>query len=642
MWNDQETAVDLLGHRTLAKAITELIHEDRLAPLTIGIFGDWGAGKSSVLSMVCTELSKNDRVCCITFNGWLFQGYEDAKSALMEAIVTELQALQPWNEQLKTKAVSLLRHINWLKLAKRGGTEIAWLASTGVPSPTTFMEVVDRVKEHVNKPSEGSEQEDGKKEELKEFLNEKVAQENSVAKEIHSFRKGFEELLETAKVDRLVILIDDLDRCMPKTAIETLEAMKLFFFAKGTVFVLAADEEMIVNAVRQEFPTLAQGAGQMDYTRNYLEKLIQVPFRIPPMGKAESRTYITLLLAEYALQDQPEAFEKILDKAAETFERPWLGKRLDADRIAEALGKLPDSLKQPLLLADRITNPLTEILKGNPRQLKRFLNTLLLRRRVATAQGIGDLVHEDVLAKLMLLERFSETTFKDLAQRVAQSPDGGRVDAIKALESSAREGAGSKRKAGKGGSPPPAEPTPVPSEWAGNEWLISWARMEPALGEVDLRPYIYISRERSPGFVAESGLGERLEELARKLTSGSEVYHTGVKPELRELSSDEARKLFAHLIRLAREAPDWKARIPLPVEGLRTLCSAQTTLGFEDELLNLFEGMPATALGAWAVVGMNSVLTSNASKDRFQSLLKKWESQQENPQLSRAVTANAG
>ena len=62
---------------------------------------------------------------------------------------------------------------------------------------------------------------------------------------MHAFREEFKELLEEADIDRLVVLVDDLDRCLPATSIETLEAIRLFLFVPRAAFVIAADEGMI-------------------------------------------------------------------------------------------------------------------------------------------------------------------------------------------------------------------------------------------------------------------------------------------------------------------------------------------------------------------------------------------------------------
>src|SRR6202046_4032093 len=87
---DNETKVDLLNNEAIAKTIVQLLRERPDHPVTVGVHGDWGAGKSSVLEMIEVGLNSQDRVLCLKFNGWRFQGFEDAKIALIEGIVSGL------------------------------------------------------------------------------------------------------------------------------------------------------------------------------------------------------------------------------------------------------------------------------------------------------------------------------------------------------------------------------------------------------------------------------------------------------------------------------------------------------------------------------------------------------------------------
>jgi predicted KAP-like P-loop ATPase len=88
--SDQETKVDLLNNEAIAKTIVRLIDETVDSAVTIGVHGDWGAGKSSVLEMVEKAFPDDGNVLCLKFSGWQFQGFEDAKIALIEGVVNGL------------------------------------------------------------------------------------------------------------------------------------------------------------------------------------------------------------------------------------------------------------------------------------------------------------------------------------------------------------------------------------------------------------------------------------------------------------------------------------------------------------------------------------------------------------------------
>jgi predicted KAP-like P-loop ATPase len=88
--SDNETKVDLSNNEPIAKTIVALLRKHADQPVTIGVHGDWGAGKSSILEMIEAELSGDDKVLCLKFNGRRFQGFEDSKIALIEGIVTGL------------------------------------------------------------------------------------------------------------------------------------------------------------------------------------------------------------------------------------------------------------------------------------------------------------------------------------------------------------------------------------------------------------------------------------------------------------------------------------------------------------------------------------------------------------------------
>jgi len=130
---DNETAVDYLYYEAVAKTVVRLIREKSGEPLTLGLHGDWGAGKSSTLLMIEHAFESDDRTLCVRFNGWLFEGYEDAKAVLIESIVAALVEKRSTLTKVKDKAAEVLKSVNWFKVARSvGGAALTF--ATGLPN----------------------------------------------------------------------------------------------------------------------------------------------------------------------------------------------------------------------------------------------------------------------------------------------------------------------------------------------------------------------------------------------------------------------------------------------------------------------------------------------------------------------------
>jgi predicted KAP-like P-loop ATPase len=351
MLTDNETKVDLLNNEAIAKTIIELLREKPERAVTIGVHGDWGAGKSSILEMIENGLSSEEDVLCIKFNGWRFQGFEDAKIALIEGIVTGLIEKRPLLTQAGLAVKDVFRRIDWLKIARHGGG-LAFTAFTGIPTADQVGAVVGTLKGIFSDPSKLATQENYNKaiDGVQGLL--KPGESKNVPEEIEAFRKAFDTLLKQAGIKQLIVLIDDLDRCLPDTAIETLEAVRLFVFTARTAFIVAADEAMIEYSVRKHFPELPDTTGPRDYARNYLEKLIQIPFRIPALGETETRIYVTLLLIGAELGEDNPAYLALIATARELLKRPWKTAGLDAQTVKAALGDNVGQVQNALTLSD--------------------------------------------------------------------------------------------------------------------------------------------------------------------------------------------------------------------------------------------------------------------------------------------------
>lgn len=304
--SDSETRIDRLNNMAIAKTIVSILKENTES-VSIGVHGDWGAGKSSVLAMVEDELKKlsnpdqnnvsdiDSDYSVIRFNSWQYQGFEDAKIALMRAIVCQLEdtakvylehhPIVHGIDEIKDIGKKLWKNLDKLSLAKNVG-KVGVSIATGT-APLAIMEgIISTIKNTVV--------DQDKVEELIGTIGNLIdtsKEETSGYREMEDFRQNFKQLFEKAHIQKIVVLIDDLDRCLPKVAIETLEAVRIFLTLENTAFIIAADDAMIRYSVKEYFPRVHEENNEkqdtitkLDYNNfadKYLEKLIQVPLHIP-------------------------------------------------------------------------------------------------------------------------------------------------------------------------------------------------------------------------------------------------------------------------------------------------------------------------------------------------------------------------
>lgn len=626
---DNETATDMIYFEAISATVARVIREAENEPLTVGVHGDWGAGKSSVLLMLENEFSEDDRTAVIKFNGWLFQGLEDAKTVIIETIVEQLLRDRSTVTKLKDSSVKLLKRVDLMKVASKAGG-LAMTGLTGIPTPDMISGFVGLGKSLV---STGK---DADVDDVASFVKGMTecigdTEPETLPAHLHAFRKEFLELLQAADIDRLVVVVDDLDRCLPKTAIQTLEAIRLFLFVPGAAFVIAADEGMIEYAVRAHFPDLPLSSGPSTYARNYLEKLIQVPFRLPPLGYVETKTYLSLLIAGRSYPPGSTEFDTLLDLGREVLRRPWAGAGLNRAVIEDRLGSVSAELEGALQLADQLAYPLAEGAQGNPRQIKRFLNTLNLRLAIAEERKISDDVNPAVLAKLMLAERFHANFFDQIEAEAAVGGSSRTVEALEAaLQTDAPTG---KPKEPKLPSKKPVKAEhPSDSESTISGWMNRWAAMPPAFTGLDLRPYLFVSRDRKALFTSGSALALK-EDWIEKLC-GSKLGARAAAVEVAKLTSGEIEQIFDMVSTRVRAATSL-AKKPAGMDGIIELC--KISKGLQTPSVRLLADLPTGKIGPWAAVGWDTILTDDGAKAEYKTLLLSWAKQEENKTLRLAA-----
>jgi predicted KAP-like P-loop ATPase len=397
-------------------------------PISIGVSGAWGIGKSSLIKLTQASLGQRPRqegdreFIFVEFNAWLYQGYDDARAALMDVIATKLENEARKRDKAIDKATALLKRVNWLRAAKlTAGSALA--LSLGLPPMGLIGDLwglgQKALSGHIDGKLIGEAQTKAGEAAASVTGLLRAKAETSPPKEIQALRDTFEETLEELGVT-LVVLIDDLDRCLPETTISTLEAIRLFLFLRNTAFVIAADNDMIKHAVRRHF----EGVNDDLLVTNYFDKLIQVPIRVPPLGTQEVRAYMMLLFVENSSLSN-EVQEAIRTGVCAQLRQTWQGKRVDRAFVQSLHNAFSEELIGKFDTADRLAPLMTTAsgIAGNPRLIKRFLNALAIRMTISNAQGVG--VDEAVLAKLLLFERLgSPKAYAELIKAVSANEEG--------------------------------------------------------------------------------------------------------------------------------------------------------------------------------------------------------------------------
>lgn len=541
MWPDNETERDFLNFSGVADTIAEVIIQAKGRPVSIGVSGSWGVGKSSLIKLTrCSLKSREEtnkpKFLFVEFNAWLYQGYDDARAALMEVIAEVLKAEAENQKTNIEKVQELFKRIDWLRAAKlTAGTAVALAYGLGpIGVLGNILElgrkaIAGEVEKETIAEMEKTATEVGAA--TTSLLKEKTS--SSPPKEIHAIRDCFEEILDTLGVT-LVVLIDDLDRCLPPVTISTLEAIRLFLFLRNTAFVIAADNEMIKHAVKQHF----EGVDDELIVTNYFDKLIQVPIRVPPLGTQEVRAYMMLLFIENSdLNEQTK--EHIRSQVCERLKQSWQGKRVDRAFVASLHNEFPNEIVAKLDTADRLAPLMTTAsqIAGNPRLIKRFLNALSIRMTISNAHGVG--VDEAVLAKMLLFERCGASKAYAALIKEVNENETGKPRFLADWEEKANAG----------------EELKLDDQWE-NEFFREWLTVPPRLADQDLRGVLYVSREHAPLITPEDRLSSEAAELLVGLLEQPDMADA-LCDRLIAIPRSELSIIMGRVLDRARQEQEW-------------------------------------------------------------------------------------
>ncbi len=576
-----------------------IITNDELSPSSIGVYGDWGSGKSSLIEMTLKDLEGEDDYLCLKFNGWLFEGYEDAKTALIGTILDEINKRKEPKGKAKEAIERLYKKIDFFKLASKGakyGLDFLLTGGIGTVADITMQSIASKVKDKAGEVSA---------DDIKGVLT-KTFKSDDIRKSLKSFNEDFSDLLKKTNVKRLVVFIDELDRCNPDTILETFEAIRLFLFTQGTSFIIGADERQVMYAVRKKFPEIK--GNRIDIGKEYLEKIIQYPVKIPQLGIKEVQFYIMCLLLKHELKEKSKEVLELIHKERQ---KDFLNFSMSFSLIE---GKFPNEqkkLKEVISLSKQLSAVLSKGLNGNPRHCKRFLNSLSMRITMAKIKGID--LDKKVLSKLMLLEYFKDNVFKEIGEM--QANEKGCPKEIKYIENDKWDEVDKLKL------------------WKDDAWFNDWIKTEPKLSETYLQPYFYFSREslQLRSFSEIQQLSFEAENILTQLLSGSDSARTEALKKANIISDFESAQVLKAVISEIEIASD------ISTELFKSFISwggsrAENYIG----TIACLNEIPSSHIKPSFIPRIKDFGKKSGKENEIKEIFEKWDN--ENPKLATAIS----
>ncbi|MCB9791715.1 MAG: hypothetical protein H6741_03220 [Alphaproteobacteria bacterium] len=413
--DDRPTAEDKLGFRAFARALAALLaHPDTHPPLTVSVEGAWGSGKSSFLLQLEEELRKElgeDKLVALRFNAWRFEQAEAMWSAFALGLLRAMERDMGWRARARARWTLRWHRAQgsgaWGALLGRVGALLAWvllaLVAVMLPVPVTLtvLELVAGgpvvpewvswfgelglfafnfavalaglgvVGRHLSKLWDNPLSEDLRAATADPGYAERAPFLDQLHADLHFMLESF------AAGRRVVVFVDDLDRCEVPRAAELMQAINLLLMdaprpderLAPVIFVLAMDREKVAAgfAARHKdvLPYLgatlghagAAGVNGLDYGYAFIEKFLQLPFRLPTPDLAGLQG---LALRAAAGADLGEA----------AAQQDYLKLILRPEALEAVL---------PLVLP---------ALGRNPRRLKQLVNLYALQARIAAGMGM--------------------------------------------------------------------------------------------------------------------------------------------------------------------------------------------------------------------------------------------------------------
>jgi tetratricopeptide (TPR) repeat protein/Cdc6-like AAA superfamily ATPase len=508
---DQPKSEDHLDFSPYVNALTNLISSSQTrTPLTLGLFGTWGSGKTQLMLLIDEKLKEQQKLAVLEaqkrhshwlrfllnkirgdkgyvaieplwINVWQLSqqntGQGSGWQSFLQALFTMVHERLPLRQRLwfdlkliadrvdlpevfrqllinSYRIAIVVAPLLWAKLPLQPASSAlpeslaALLKNTSFNSTLAFVlglwlllkPLIESAKDKVSL-------------DLEKLLKEAPYETQISA--IQQLQKHFEQLVE-AWVDgdgRVIVFIDDLDRCPPDKMTEVLEALKLFATTERCVYVLGVDQEVVAQGIRAKYKDLP-----IDGTR-YLEKIVQLPFLLPSIEVTDIEGYVKSFNANWPHEGCQDIFvqglppnPRQIKRAINVFFLLW---SLAESRRAK-LGGTVTAMRLAKIVALQTAYPgVFEQMRLAPQILQRVESHLLLgASEQAEALKLLDeslqaIVRQSLLQRLFALHRdnplalFGKLEEQDLAAFFSLTRNVQAASAKATLTQEARTGAAS-------------------------------------------------------------------------------------------------------------------------------------------------------------------------------------------------------
>ncbi len=358
----REIENDRLKHPSIAEALKTIVVNCPL-PFTIGLFGKWGTGKSSIANFLKSKLVEcQEKIVVVDFDVWKY-AEDSLRRYFLINLVTKLKEQKSLKDKYEldervesstSRSFEGALKISWAKVARFwraiaiflvviifGGCMINYISpSFSQIYFAIFISLGFMTSAILFLFQIGSDI----------FTTETKTLSQERLKDAHEFEKEFSKIIDNTKTERILIIIDNLDRCTHSKAVEVLSIIKTFLEPKGKkcIFLVQCDEEAIKKHLESVYIKNENAKPKKDFfdADEFLRKFFNTSIKIPPFIDADLEEYTKELLHETGVE--------IFDNNAD------------------------------------LVSIITQAFRENPRQIKQFINTLLSYYLLALERESGN------------------------------------------------------------------------------------------------------------------------------------------------------------------------------------------------------------------------------------------------------------